>query len=181
EITNAGFGYARGLELFWRDKTLAKNLDYWVSYSYLDTERDYLDYPIAAQPTFAADHTASIAVKKFFPAWATNLSATFSYATGRPYFNPNLPDEQFLSSRTAAYRNLSFTAAHLTKIGGAFTTLVFSLNNVLGAEQVFGYEYGTLDPTPRRAITPTAPRFFYFGAFFNWGIDQRTKTVDRFM
>ncbi|MFT5998131.1 MAG: vitamin B12 transporter [Neolewinella sp.] len=181
EITNAGFGYARGLELFWRDKTLAKNLDYWISYSYLDTERDYLDFPITAQPTFAAAHTTSIAVKKFFPAWGTNLSATFSYATGRPYHNPNLPADKFLSARTSSYRNLSFTAAHLTKIGGAFTTLVFSINNVLGTEQIFGYEYGTLDTTRRRAVTPTAPRFFYFGAFFNWGIDQRNKTLERFL
>lgn len=181
EITNNGYGYARGLELFWRDKTLAKNLDYWISYSFLDTERDYLNYPIAAQPAFAADHTASIAVKKFFPEMMTNLSATFSYATGRPYYDPNLPAEQFLSSRTDAYRNLSFTAAHLTRIGGAFTTLVFSVSNVLGAEQVFGYEYGTMDTTNRRAVTPTAPRFIYFGAFFNWGIDQRNKTVERFL
>lgn len=181
EITNAGFGYARGLELFWRDKTLAKNLDYWISYSYLDTERDYLDYPIAAQPIFAADHTASIAVKKFFPSWGTNLSATFSYATGRPYHDPNLPTEQFLSARTSSYRNLSFTAAHLTKIGGAFTTLVFSVSNVLGTEQIFGYEYGALDTSRRRAVTPTAPRFLYLGAFFNWGIDQRNKTVERFL
>jgi hypothetical protein len=31
---NEGFGYAKGLEFFWRDKKTIKNLDYWVSYSY---------------------------------------------------------------------------------------------------------------------------------------------------
>lgn len=181
EVNNDGAGYARGLEIFWRDKKLAKDLDYWISYSYLDTERDYLNFPRAAQPTFAADHTASLAVKKFFPKVTTNVSATFSYATGRPYFDPNQSVEDFLSNRTRDYRNLSLTVAHLTQIGNAFTTLVFSVSNVLGTEQVFGYEYGVADPTLRRAVTPTAPRFIYLGAFFNWGIDQRNSTANGFM
>ncbi|MEL7160711.1 MAG: TonB-dependent receptor, partial [Bacteroidota bacterium] len=151
ELSNNGSGYARGLELFWRDKKLAKDLDYWVSYSLLDTERDFLDFPRAAQPTFAADHTASLAVKKYFEGIATNVSATFTYATGRPYFDPNQSAEDFLTSRTRDFQNLSFTVAHLTKIGGAFTTLVFSVNNVLGTEQIFGYEYSETNPSRRRA------------------------------
>jgi hypothetical protein len=180
-VSNDGAGYARGLELFWRDKKLVKNLDYWISYSYLDTERDFLDFPRAAQPTFAADHTASIAVKQFIPGIATNISATYAYATGRPYFNPNQSEAEFLSSRTRDFQNLSFTVAHLTKIGSAFATFVFSVSNVLGTEQIFGYEYGTVNPAARRAITPTAPRFIYLGAFFNWGIDQRKQTAEGFM
>src|SRR5690606_8389856 len=34
---NNGKGYARGIELFWRDKRSIRNLDYWVTYTYLDT------------------------------------------------------------------------------------------------------------------------------------------------
>jgi hypothetical protein len=42
-VNNNGSGYAKGVELFWRDKKSLKNIDYWVSYSYLDSKRDYLN------------------------------------------------------------------------------------------------------------------------------------------
>ena len=37
-VNNNGSGYAKGVELFWRDKKSLKNIDYWVSYSYLDSK-----------------------------------------------------------------------------------------------------------------------------------------------
>jgi hypothetical protein len=40
-FNNSGLGYAKGLDLFWRDGKINNNLEYWVSYSYIDTERDY--------------------------------------------------------------------------------------------------------------------------------------------
>ena len=49
-INNNGFGDAKGFELFWRDKKTIKNLDYWISYSYLDTKRDYLNFPLRSHP-----------------------------------------------------------------------------------------------------------------------------------
>lgn len=58
-----GNGYAKGIELFWRDRKTIKGLDYWVSYSFLNTKRLYLNYPISAQPTFAATHTGSVVLK----------------------------------------------------------------------------------------------------------------------
>ena len=36
-FSNGGFGDAKGIELFWRDRKTFKNVDYWISYSYLDT------------------------------------------------------------------------------------------------------------------------------------------------
>ena len=52
-INNNGFGDAGGFEFFWRDKKTIKNFDYWISYSYLDTKREYLNYPTKLMPTFA--------------------------------------------------------------------------------------------------------------------------------
>ena len=83
---NTGTGYARGIEFFWRDRKSIKNFDYWVSYSYLDTERDFLNYPYAIQPNFAADHTASLVMKRFFLDIKTGFNLTYSFATGRPYY-----------------------------------------------------------------------------------------------
>ena len=48
KLTNEGTGAAKGLELFWRDNGSINRLDYWISYSYLDTKRNYLDFPYEA-------------------------------------------------------------------------------------------------------------------------------------
>ncbi|GGK75883.1 TonB-dependent receptor domain-containing protein [Rufibacter glacialis] len=54
EITNGGHGYARGVEIFWRDQKTVKGADYWVSYSLLGSKRLYKGYPVAARPGFAS-------------------------------------------------------------------------------------------------------------------------------
>ena len=84
---NTGSGYAKGVELFWRDKKTFKNFDYWISYSYLDTKRDYLNYTGQLMPNFAATHTASIVTKRFFTDLKAGFNITYSFATGRPYYN----------------------------------------------------------------------------------------------
>src|SRR5882757_1135120 len=84
---NSGSGYAKGIELFWRDKKTIKDFDYWISYSFLDTKRNYLNYTEQLMPSFAAKHTASIVTKKFFMKIKSGFNLTYSYATGRPYYN----------------------------------------------------------------------------------------------
>lgn len=62
-FSNDGFGYAKGIDIFWRQNQKIKNTDYWISYSYLDTERDFRNYPTAATPNFASTHNLSIVGK----------------------------------------------------------------------------------------------------------------------
>ena len=40
-FSNDGYGFAKGIDLFWRDNKSIKNTDYWISYSYLDSKRDF--------------------------------------------------------------------------------------------------------------------------------------------
>jgi hypothetical protein len=65
----------------------SKNFDYWITYTYLDSKRKYLNYPNALQPNFTTPHTASIAIKRFFPGINFNANLSYSIATGRPYYN----------------------------------------------------------------------------------------------
>lgn len=65
--TNMGSGYARGFDLFYQDAKSIKNADFWCSYSYLDTERLYRDYPLMAKPTFSSRHNFSLVYKHFIP------------------------------------------------------------------------------------------------------------------
>ena len=76
-----------GVELFWRDKRTFKDLDYWITYTYLDTKRKWMNFPFAIAPSFSAPHTLSVVVKKYFQ--DINLSANMAYtlASGRPYYD----------------------------------------------------------------------------------------------
>lgn len=177
QIANDGSGYAQGIELFYRDKKTIRGADFWVSYSWLDTRRRFQWYPTEAQPTYAANHVATVVGKKFFPKIATGVGFTYSYATGRPYFNPNRPESDFLTDRTPDYHNLSVNANYLTTIRGAFAVFVLGVQNVLGNEQIFGYRYSP-DGAMRQAITPTAKRFIFLGAFVSWGVDRRQEVLD---
>ncbi|RYC68444.1 MULTISPECIES: TonB-dependent receptor [Spirosoma] len=180
DTTATGTGYARGFELFWRDKKTLKDIDYWISYSFLDTERQFMAYPMRVQPGFAARHTASVVAKRFFSKITTNVGLTYSVASGRPYYNPTRPDDRFMQDRTPVYHNLGLSVAYLPKIKikQAYSVVVLTVSNVLGNGQIYGYRYGTLDTSRREAIRPVANPFVFLGMFLNFGIDRRQDTIN---
>jgi len=161
---NSGEGYAQGIDIFWRDSySTIKNADYWISYSFLDSKRDYRDFPEMAIPVFASKHNISIVYKQFFPKLRSFLSGTYTFTSGRPYHDPN--SNGFNTGRTKCYNDLSATIAYMaTDNIGVF----FMCSNMLGINNVFGYEYGTTVNEEglynRRAIIPPARRFFIIGA-----------------
>ncbi len=167
--TTIGDGYAKGIDIFWRDKKTIKYADYWISYSFVDTKRQYLDYPVKATPTFVAQHTVSVVFKYWFMKARTSVGFTYLFATGRPYFNPNATS--FLSDHTKAVHNLSLTASKLTMIGKHFTVLVASIGNVPGVKNVFTYNYSD-DGMRREAVGPPSLRTFFVGCFISIGEDR---------
>src|SRR5690606_24632691 len=86
---NSGSGFAKGIDLFWRDNKNLKNIDYWVSYSFLDTERDYKNYPYAAQPNFVNSHNLSVVGKYWINTLKSQVGFSYAFASGRNYTNPN--------------------------------------------------------------------------------------------
>lgn len=179
---NAGTGDAKGFELFWRDKKTIQGMDYWISYSYLDTKRDYLNYPQQLQPNFAANHTASFVLKKFYSKINTGFNFTYTYATGRPYYDIRMNStsakyELADQGKTIDYHNLGFSMNWLTNIFKSYAVVVASVTNVLGSKQVFGYNY-SYNGNYKEAITPVAPRFFFLGVFLSWGVDRRQDAIN---
>ncbi|MEQ9008271.1 MAG: hypothetical protein RLP12_10335, partial [Ekhidna sp.] len=106
-----GNGYARGLDFFWRDSRTFKNTDYWISYSFLQTERTYKDYPGSFTPSFASAHNFSFVMKKFIDEIKSQVGLTYSLASGRPYNDLN--SEQFQGGKTPSYHELSFNISYL--------------------------------------------------------------------
>lgn len=166
QINNNGYGFARGVEFFWRDKASLKNVDYWISYSFLDTKRDFQNFPVLATPRFAARHTVSLVYKQFFSNISSHVGFTYTYSSGRPYLNPNNPE--FHTDTTPAFHNLSLTYTYLTSVFKHYTILFASVNNVLGIQNVFDYRYSP-DGSQRQAIGQAADRNIFIGMFISIG------------
>ncbi len=175
-VTNNGYGYAQGLELFWRDNESVDNLDYWISYSFLDTKRNYLNFAHEAAPGFSSKHNLSIVAKYFVVKLKSQLGTTFSYTSGRPYNNPN--ETKFNGSKTPSYQDLSFNWSYLPK---PYLIVYFSCTNLLGRDNIFGYEYGsTLNEQGMynsRAIRQSAPRFLFLGIFLTLSKDKSVNQL----
>ena len=145
---NNGFGFAKGAEVFWRDKKTFKNVDYWISYSYLDTKRDFLNYPTSIQPSFATDHTLSFVFKRFFLPLKTQVNVSYNFATGRPYYRiayDSLQHHYAITDegKTINYNSMSISFNYLPNIGKknpkTFAVWVLGINNVLGQNQIYTY------------------------------------------
>ncbi|HYD21369.1 MAG TPA: hypothetical protein VEB40_07845, partial [Flavipsychrobacter sp.] len=139
-VDNSGYGYAKGIELFWRDKKSIKFFDYWISYSYIDTRRLYKNFTAEATPTFVADHNLSVITKYFINEIQTNVSATYAYASGRPYYNPD-PSVDFMTERTRDFHNISLTVSWLHSFGKWFSVFYAGVDNLTNAKNVFGKRY----------------------------------------
>ena len=174
---NEGFGYAKGLDLFWRDSKTIKNLEYWISYSFIDSERDFRNYETQVTPSFVANHNFSLVTKYFVSKWKSQISATYSYNSGRPYDNPNVTE--FMSEKTKSFNNLSFSWAYLLS---QQKILFFSVTNVLGTENVFGYQYANTPSISgqfqRQAITQAADRFIFVGFFWTISDNKKSNNLD---
>ena len=183
-VNNNGSGYAKGVELFWRDKKSLKNIDYWVSYSYLDSKRDYLNYTESLFPNFAAKHTLSVVAKKFVTNWKTGFNISYNYNSGRPYYNfvtengnTVLKNQGFVKD----YQAVNFSLNYLPNLGKkdarAFTILVLSINNVLGTKNEFGYNFSS-NGLKSRAIVPPTNTFVFIGVFISFGTDRTQEAIN---
>ena len=171
---NGGKGYARGFDLFYRDRKTFRYSDMWISYSYLDARRNYLDYGDWFTPGFAAKHSASLVYKRWIPGITTQIGTTYSFSSGRYFTDPNLPGLQ--NSRAPDFHDWSLNFSRLSSIWGHGIIIHGIINNVLGLKQNFGERF---DPVPgpdgrytARTLQPPAKRFFFLGIFINFNDDD---------
>lgn len=177
DYTNTGFGYAKGLDVFWRDSKSIKNLDYWVTYTLIDSKRNFRNYTSEVTPTFVATHTMSLVGKYWVSDWKSQISVTNTFASGRPYNNPN--QSQFMNGKTKEYNNLSLSWAYLVS---QQKILFFSVTNILGRDNIFGYQYANSPDLngmyQRQAIGQPADRFFFVGFFWTISSDKKKNQLD---
>jgi hypothetical protein len=86
--------------------------------------------------------------------------------------------EDFNAGRTPYYSDLSMNLSYLPT---PYIILHFSCTNLLGRDNIFGYEFGEFpDPSgvyPHRDIRQAATRFLFIGIFITLSKDKTTNQL----
>ncbi|MGW8122827.1 TonB-dependent receptor [Roseivirga echinicomitans] len=175
--SNTGFGEAKGIDVFWRDSKTFQNTDYWVSYSYVDSERNYQDFSSLATPSFVSNHNFSFVLKHFVMPLRTQFGATYNLASTRPFHNPN--KSGFQNDKTPTFHDLSLNAAVLLTPN---IILYMSSSNIFGRENVFGYQYANQANAQgiyeRQSVGQGAKRFVFLALFITLTKDGQENQLD---
>jgi len=167
---NNGSGYAKGIDLFYRDSKTIKNGDFWISYSLIDSRRNYRDYSFTHTPFFLATHNVSLIYKHYIERPESYISAGYEFSSGRPYIDSNISLSEI--QRTKSYNNLSLSIFHFTRIFGKFTMIYAQVSNITGSGNIFGYRYagrpdesGVYESAP---VLPVSRRSYLIGLFVSF-------------
>lgn len=163
-INNSGYGYAKGLDIFWRDKKSIKNFDYWISYSYIDTKRLYANYITEATPNFVSKNNLSVVAKYFFDKPGINVSITYSYASGKPYYNPD--NTTFLGDISPAYQDVAASLSYLFRYKKLFGVFYVGIDNLTNNPNILGYYYSD-NGNVRVPIIPALYRSAFVGVLLS--------------
>lgn len=161
-FTNKGYGYAYGLDLF--AKRSYKKFNGWISYSYLDAERKWMNSPRLSPTDFDITHNLnSILEINVSDHWKCGFA--YRYATGKPYSSA---ENLYNNSRVPSYQKLEMNLTYLYRFfEGNLSIFYLGISNLLGRDNIFDYYYSP-DYSQRETIKSTMLRTIYFGLSFNF-------------
>jgi vitamin B12 transporter len=166
-----GSGFAKGIDVFLKSK-LAGKYSAWISYSYTDSKRKYLESNVETSADYDITHNLT-AVGSYSVTNDLVVGMTFRVSTGKP-FTPLYPgyydSTQALfipvtgfknSERFPTYYRFDVNAQYTFSLFGKFAIGVLALNNVFNNKNLYGYTYNA-DYTKRIEIVSTNRRTVYF-------------------
>lgn len=156
-LTSGGYGYSRGIDLFFRDRVSIKNLEYQLSYTYNISKRKYQRCSELTTPQYATRHNAALVVKYSLPRLHSIISLTNRFSTGRPYHNPLLPG--LMNDEVKPYNSLD---VGVTFLASKKVIIHASASNILGRKN----EFGKVD---NKAVLASSDHFFYVGVYVTLG------------
>ena len=163
-LNSDGYGYSKGVDVFFNDRDLIKNFEYMLAYSFNLSKRKYQDYTELSTPQYATMHNASISIKYNIPAIKSILGITNRYASGRPYHDPTMSG--IMNSTTGYYNSVDMS---LTYLASKKVIIYASASNLLGRQNVYNYIYSADTNSPggykKTPVIDSSSHFFYIGIF----------------
>ncbi|MDR1552373.1 MAG: TonB-dependent receptor, partial [Prevotellaceae bacterium] len=167
-FANNGNGYGWGVDLFWKNNFGL--LEYWLTYSFNNTKKQYDYFTEKIAPPYVAPHSFNITLKYWIASWRSMVGSNYNISSGTPYYSDVRP---YAKSGTTPLRNrLDISWSYLPT---NWIVVHFGCQNVLGYKNIYGYEYSKTNAGVKRAITANDKRFIFLGAFFTF---SKSKTVN---
>ena len=164
---NKGDGEAIGVDLFWRDNESIKFLEYWLSYSYIDSKRKYKDFDFKAQPSYLSNHNFSVVGKYWMHKINCQLGATYWVASGRNWYEES--PSGIITHKGDLTHELNLNFSYITQVLSYETVIHVSLSNALGTDNIYGYRQGPIrnsDGSPHYLpISNDIKQFAFVGIF----------------
>ena len=175
-LSNEGFGYSRGAELFWRSNQTIDGIgkDIWIAYSYLDSKRKFKQFSNEIIPSFASNHKLTFIYKNAFKLKngdGFNTSLAITGTSGYPYYDP-FNNEQFESD---PYLSFDIGGSYLPQVDDGFMVVFFNISNPFGYRNSFGYNFVDFDSTPlipEEEKLPGSLRSVFIGCFMFFSVDK---------
>lgn len=175
-LSNQGFGYSRGAELFWRSNQTIDGIgkDIWIAYSYLDSKRKFKQFSNEIIPSFASNHKLTFIYKNAFKLKngdGFNTSLAITGTSGYPYYDP-FRNEQFESD---PYLSFDIGGSYLPQVDDGFMVIFFNISNPFGYRNSFGYNFVDFDSTELDSPDEKLPgslRSVFIGCFMFFSVDK---------
>jgi hypothetical protein len=155
-IANGGKGDTKGINVFWKNNY--KNLEYWLSYGYLDADVIVDNYPKKREPSYISNHVFNSTLKYWIKPIRTMFGSSFFIDSGAMVYKEN---DNRIATKTPPRNRLDIS---LSYVPTSSLIVHLSCQNVLGRNNIFGYEYSS-DGSVVREISNPATRFYYIGVF----------------
>ncbi|MDR1356130.1 MAG: TonB-dependent receptor [Tannerellaceae bacterium] len=148
-LTSGGYGYSKGLDLYFSDDALFDNFEYRLFYSLnLSGRKSGVDQEMKV-PYYVSRHNASAALKYAVNPLKSIVGLTCRYASGRPYEG----------GLTKPYNSMDIS---VTFLASPKLIIYGSVSNIFGVKNRFSNAGGAL-------VAPAYDRFIYIGAFISLG------------
>jgi hypothetical protein len=169
-FANAGHGRGYGVDLFWKNNV--GRLEYWLTYSYNQTEKQFGLFAKPVAPPYAAPHSFNTTLKYWIRPLRSLIGANYNIASGTPYYSDDSPYEKL--GDTPFRNRLDLSWSYLPT---DWIVIHCGYQNVLGYNNIYGYEYSTLTPGLRRAVTASDKRFVFLGIFLTFSASKTANEL----
>ncbi|WP_410878942.1 TonB-dependent receptor [Myroides sp. DW712] len=169
--TQNGKGYARGLDLFWKNNSL-RNVQFWVTYTYTDSQRKESYWEQWMQPAYVVKNSLVVVGKHWFEPWKSQVSLTYHYSSPRTFHDVYATNT--ITYQSSPVHNLSLSWAyvfHTQKI------VYLAIDNLLGRDPVYAYQFTAPQASPD-VVRGSAKRFIYVGFMWTLSADKKSNQLD---